>query len=910
MSSMANALGSSSTDEEKIAMIIGIATALDDENSDVHTLTEHLRSSGCVSLIVDLLDHKNPDIHQPAMLLMGNLSSDAVDPQSAKTKAILKVNRAIDKIIPHLFEDDVVMLLYTVGALQNLITDIEYVKRMDDARILHRLVQIRDAGDEQLEQYVRGIMHNMQQAVMQHQRMTALVVVKAVVRLQALVRGHRQREALLAAEKAKAAIELKAAERIQATARGHTARKDAKTMREERLRAAATKVQKTVRMKLARMEAAAMKAVVAEAGARRAAVAAKWRRGKYEARLLAADKKAAASTKLQSGFRGHLAREEHRRRKRIRDAKRAVLAAIRLQAMHRGKHARREVQTLVAARKAKREAMAASHITAKARGRQARVLFRAMRLSAKQAAAASQLAAVARGRHARVEVKAMRAERWRLAATKLQRTMRMKLAHMEVVEMKAVVAEAAAEKRRQLMWNWRRAKEQARRDMAIAKRKAATKLQCLARSHFARAQLKQRKLRQLKAALVMQSFGRQCLARAELRRRKQAAVVAAAATRIQAVVRSKLSRYAVAVARLQSRWRGTLSRRRVVKLRAERKAAQEAGAATRLQAVSRGRKGRAVASVLVINRRETAALKVQSMSRCRLARKKVQAKAKQVKFDKEVSELLFMVGGMTQAWYDEHEEDDGDFDLDSDANEYDLGITPAAPIARSSTQPIARWPPHAIQIAEPLLEPAPLVRSETNYKPPAPPVRAIPHSTLPSIPLLPPMKTPELRGPTHLAAGPYSARASVGRRNTLELDPKTHASNYLTSFTCRQLPWGAYAICSPRGVGLVERAMSREASVHTLATPGPLPPVQPLHRKRSSPRAVNISSRVRSCRSPKRAWAQSSWEDLGLNSLIKSQQPDRLLRVRKTHVFHPPPRIASYDMSCKLMTDECRVGRA
>ena len=54
---------------------------------------------------MECISHPEPLLHQTALLLLGNLSTEAVDPQADRTKAALKEIDGFAKLIPHVFSD-------------------------------------------------------------------------------------------------------------------------------------------------------------------------------------------------------------------------------------------------------------------------------------------------------------------------------------------------------------------------------------------------------------------------------------------------------------------------------------------------------------------------------------------------------------------------------------------------------------------------------------------------------------------------------------------------------------------------------------------------------------------------------------------------------------------------------------
>ena len=87
-------------------------------DEDAEALCEYLRVSGSISQICTALEHESPSVHQPAMLLVGNLASTAVDPQAEKTKTLLKHHAAFKRVLGHIFDTDWATLVYALSAMQ------------------------------------------------------------------------------------------------------------------------------------------------------------------------------------------------------------------------------------------------------------------------------------------------------------------------------------------------------------------------------------------------------------------------------------------------------------------------------------------------------------------------------------------------------------------------------------------------------------------------------------------------------------------------------------------------------------------------------------------------------------------------------------------------------------------------
>ena len=151
----------SSSDEDQGDALRQLAQVVNDSyDSEAVALCEYLRAAGGVKLIVRLLRSPIPTVHQMAIMLVGNLASLAVDPHATKSKDVLKAEGAFSLLLPYMFSEDDMTLAYTLGALQNLCTEIEYVEQLEKAGGLERLQALIERKDRQLESFVRGCLSN------------------------------------------------------------------------------------------------------------------------------------------------------------------------------------------------------------------------------------------------------------------------------------------------------------------------------------------------------------------------------------------------------------------------------------------------------------------------------------------------------------------------------------------------------------------------------------------------------------------------------------------------------------------------------------------------------------------------------------------------------------------------------
>lgn len=96
-SSIANALASQDprTQSDALTHLAQIVdTAYGD---DAIYLCDFIRLNGLVQLLGDMIASPDPTLHQPALLVFGNIASEAVDPNAGITKAIFKDGGGFEK---------------------------------------------------------------------------------------------------------------------------------------------------------------------------------------------------------------------------------------------------------------------------------------------------------------------------------------------------------------------------------------------------------------------------------------------------------------------------------------------------------------------------------------------------------------------------------------------------------------------------------------------------------------------------------------------------------------------------------------------------------------------------------------------------------------------------------------------
>ena len=129
-------------------------TAYDDEAA---LIGEALRGVAAVPLLGWLAaDASSPEVQQLALLVLGNLCSDATDPNSALTKRELFQAGGGAAIVQAVRGEDPAVLLYACGCVQNLCNDLEWSQALASLGVSQRLEQLLAHDDEKVVHYAAG----------------------------------------------------------------------------------------------------------------------------------------------------------------------------------------------------------------------------------------------------------------------------------------------------------------------------------------------------------------------------------------------------------------------------------------------------------------------------------------------------------------------------------------------------------------------------------------------------------------------------------------------------------------------------------------------------------------------------------------------------------------------------------
>ena len=125
---------------DKATALTNIAEIIDTiYDSEAVSPCRLLREQGVTAVIVELLGQQDAAVHQPALRLIGNLASEAVDTNAMQTKLEFRKLGGFDLLLPHLFSADWVSLVYALGAVQNTCLEADYVLAMQEKGCVARL---------------------------------------------------------------------------------------------------------------------------------------------------------------------------------------------------------------------------------------------------------------------------------------------------------------------------------------------------------------------------------------------------------------------------------------------------------------------------------------------------------------------------------------------------------------------------------------------------------------------------------------------------------------------------------------------------------------------------------------------------------------------------------------------------
>ena len=129
-----------SDDYEKVECLYQLAQIVDSAYGDeAISVCAFLREHRGIENIVELVKHSDEWLHQTALLVLGNLATDAVDPRADETRAQLKATGGFESLLQHLFSTNTLTVTYALGAIRNTCAEPDYVLLMQQKGVVRRL---------------------------------------------------------------------------------------------------------------------------------------------------------------------------------------------------------------------------------------------------------------------------------------------------------------------------------------------------------------------------------------------------------------------------------------------------------------------------------------------------------------------------------------------------------------------------------------------------------------------------------------------------------------------------------------------------------------------------------------------------------------------------------------------------
>ena len=150
------------SDEAQGRAVTRLATLIDDATAEeAKHLGEYVRDYGALEPLVALLER--PTTEQDALRVIGNLASNAVDPNAADTKRLLFEMGAFDRILQRIHSDNGPTVVYALGSVQNMCARREFALHMQATGADVRLRQLLDtSSNASARNFANGCLSNME----------------------------------------------------------------------------------------------------------------------------------------------------------------------------------------------------------------------------------------------------------------------------------------------------------------------------------------------------------------------------------------------------------------------------------------------------------------------------------------------------------------------------------------------------------------------------------------------------------------------------------------------------------------------------------------------------------------------------------------------------------------------------
>jgi len=122
-----------------------------------------VRESGAIDMLVSTLCDPCPDVHQRALHIISNLSSDAFDPESSLTKQIFTQSGGVGMLVPLLEGEDPATAMYAAAATQNLALDEGFSVALAAGGAIESLQKLIASDVPEVARFAAGALKNVLQ---------------------------------------------------------------------------------------------------------------------------------------------------------------------------------------------------------------------------------------------------------------------------------------------------------------------------------------------------------------------------------------------------------------------------------------------------------------------------------------------------------------------------------------------------------------------------------------------------------------------------------------------------------------------------------------------------------------------------------------------------------------------------
>ena len=129
--------------------------------------SEIRRISG-IPAICECVSESRAEMHQKALVVLGNLSSDAFDENSTATKLILRGTGVVASLVPHLRSSSRTTTLYATACLQNMCHDTQLAVQALRCGAQPVLLELVRVDNPMLQKFAAGALHNAARVVLSH----------------------------------------------------------------------------------------------------------------------------------------------------------------------------------------------------------------------------------------------------------------------------------------------------------------------------------------------------------------------------------------------------------------------------------------------------------------------------------------------------------------------------------------------------------------------------------------------------------------------------------------------------------------------------------------------------------------------------------------------------------------------